>query len=79
MAVIAWFLPQLGVKTALLLLFPMLIWQGFGGGFAGNAWQSMVSKVIPKKLHGTFFGVQGAAFNGLAGLSAILSESSLRS
>jgi MFS family permease len=32
----------------------------------------MVSKIMPDELHGTFFGTQAAAYNGMAGLSAIL-------
>jgi len=72
MAVVAWFLPQLGAQRALWLLFPVLIWQGFGGGFTANAWQSMIAKIVPTELHGTFFGTQAAAFNAMAGISAIL-------
>jgi MFS family permease len=73
MAVIAWFLPQLGAMAALPLMFVMMVWQGIGGGMAANAWQSMITKVIPSRLHGTFFGVQSAAFNGLGALSAVAS------
>ncbi len=73
MAVLAWFLPTLGSKNTLLLLFPLLAWQGLGGGFTANAWQSMITKIIPRELHGTFFGVQASASNALAGVSAILS------
>jgi len=72
MAAVAWFMPQIGAQWALLLMFPLMVWQGVGGGLAGNAWQSMITKVIPEDLHGTFFGTQAAAFNGLAGVSAIL-------
>jgi MFS family permease len=49
-----------------------LIWQGVGSGLAANPWTNLVTKVIPRELHGTFFGTQSAAYNGLAGLSAIL-------
>jgi MFS family permease len=48
-----------------------LVWQGFGGGFAANAWTSMITKIMPENLHGTFFGAQMAAFTGLEGLSAV--------
>jgi MFS family permease len=58
--------------TVLLVTFGMLVWQGFGAGMAANPWTSLVSKVIPPELHGTFFGTQSAAFNGLAGVSALL-------
>jgi MFS family permease len=71
LALVAWFLPQLGAQNALILTFLLLVWQGFGGGFAANAWTSMVTKIMPTNLHGTFFGAQMAAFTGLEGLSAI--------
>jgi MFS family permease len=71
LAVVAWFQPQLGPRTALILTFLLLVWQGFGGGFTANAWTSMITKIMPSNLHGTFFGAQMAAFTGLEGLSAI--------
>ena len=72
LAIVAWFSPQLGVKWSLILTFFLLIWFGFGGGFTATAWQSLIAKVIPTRLHGTFFGVQSAAVNLLAGVSAVL-------
>jgi len=72
LAIVAWFSPQLGVEWSLILTFILLIWFGFGGGFTATAWQSLIAKVIPSRLHGTFFGVQSAAANLLAGVSAIL-------
>lgn len=71
LAIVAWFLPQLGTQTALILTFILLVWQGFGGGVTANAWTSMITKIMPTKLHSTFFGAQMAAFTGLEGLSAI--------
>lgn len=72
LAVVAFISPQVTRETALILTFSMLVWQGFGAGLAANPWTSMVTKVMPDELHGTFFGTQAAAYNGLAGLSAIL-------
>jgi MFS family permease len=72
LALIAWFTPKLGIKTALGLSFLMLIWQGFGGGFTANPWQSMIAKIIPSERLGVFFGVQSAAANSLASLGAVL-------
>jgi MFS family permease len=72
LAIVAWFSPQLGVEWSLILTFFLLIWFGFGGGFTATAWQSLIAKVIPSRLHGTFFGVQSAAANLMAGVSAIL-------
>ncbi|MGW8145233.1 MAG: MFS transporter, partial [Anaerolineales bacterium] len=41
LAIVAWFSPQLGVQVSLILVFVLLIWQGFGGGFTATAWQSL--------------------------------------
>ncbi len=73
LAAVAWFLPRMGTKSALALTFALLVWQGFGGGLAANAWTSLISKIIPLRLHGTFFGAQAAAFTALEGLAAIVS------
>lgn len=73
LAAVAWFLPRLGMKTALALTFILLVWQGFGGGLAANAWTSLIAKIMPTRLHGTFFGAQTAAFTALEGLAAIVS------
>ena len=70
-AAVAFFMERTGVSVALWLTFLLIIWQGLGAGFAANPWQTMVAKVMPKELHGTFFGTQSASFNGLAGLTAI--------
>jgi MFS family permease len=72
LALVAWFSPQLGIQTSLILTFVLLIWQGLGGGFTATAWQSMIGKIIPSETRGTFFGAQSAAANLLASLSAIL-------
>jgi MFS family permease len=71
LAIVAWFLPKLGAQNALILTFILLVWQGLGGGFTANAWTSLVTKIMPANLHGTFFGAQAAAFTGLEGLSAV--------
>ncbi len=73
MAFVAWFSPNLGAGMVLLLTFMMLSWQGFGGGFTGNAWQSMVGKIIPAKRTGTFFGLQNATMSLFVSLGAVLS------
>jgi MFS family permease len=71
LAAVAWFLPQLGIQTALILTFVLLIWQGFGGGFTANAWTNLITKIMPTNLHGTFFGTQMAVFTGLEGISVV--------
>jgi len=71
LALVAWFAPQIGIETSLILTFIMLIWQGLGGGLTATAWQSMIGKIIPSETRGTFFGAQSAAANLLASVSAI--------
>ena len=71
LAVIAWFLPVLNLELALALTFAMLVWQGFGGGFAANVWQSMIAKIIPETSHGRFFGLQNSALNLLMSGAAV--------
>ncbi len=72
LAAVAWWLPSLEKNTALALTFLLLIWQGLGAGITANPWQSMIAKIIPSDIRGTFFGAQAAAANLLASLSAIL-------
>jgi MFS family permease len=71
LALVALLVPHSPKSTILVFTFLMLIWQGLGAGFAANPWTNLISKVIPGELHGTFFGAQAAAFNGLAGVSAL--------
>lgn len=72
LAFVAWFLLGKNNSIALTLTFILLIWQGLGGGFSGNPWQSMIAKIIPKKYQGTFFGGQAALMNGMSSISAIV-------
>jgi MFS family permease len=71
LASVAFFMARMNVATALAITYLLIVWQSIGAGFAANPWQTMVTKVVPPELHGTFFGTQSAAFNGLAGLTAI--------
>jgi hypothetical protein len=72
LAIIAWFFLGKNNHLALTLTFVMLIWQGLGGGFTANPWQSMMAKIIPLKHQGTFFGGQAALMNAMSSISAIL-------
>ena len=72
LAAVAWIFSGKDNSLALILTFLMLVWQGLGGGFAGNPWQSMIAKIIPLRYQGTFFGGQAALMNGMASISAIL-------
>lgn len=72
LGLVAWLLPHLGEQTALVITFLVLIWQGLGAGITAGAWQTLISKIIPPQLRGTFFGSQSAAANLLSSGSAIL-------
>ena len=72
LALVAWLLPRLGEQLALNITFLVLIWQGLGAGFTAAAWQTLISKIIPGHLRGTFFGSQSAAANLLSSGSAVL-------
>lgn len=72
LGVIAWLSPYMGTHTALVLTYAMLIWQGLGAGFTATAWQSMIAKIFPPEMHGTFYGIQSSAANLLASLSAVI-------
>lgn len=71
LALIALFYHQLGPIAAVILTFAMLVWQGLGAGFTANAWQNMISKVIPGDYLATFFGLQSSASNLLASAGAV--------
>lgn len=72
LALIGLLLPKIGSSIGLILTFAVLIWQGLGSGFTANAWQIMITKIIPGDLRATFFGGQSAAANLLGGLGAVL-------
>lgn len=71
LAIVALLIPHIGSTAALIVIFLLLAWQGLGAGFTANAWQSMIAKIIPSDLRGTFFGGQAAAANVLMSLGAI--------
>jgi MFS family permease len=72
LALIGLLLPVIGSSVGLILTFAILIWQGLGAGLTANAWQIMITKIIPGDLRATFFGGQSAAANLLASIGAIL-------
>lgn len=72
LGIVSLLVPVVGVQVALLLTFLLLVWQGLGSGFTANAWQIMISKVIPGNILATFFGAQSAGANLLASLGAYL-------
>jgi MFS family permease len=72
LAFVGLLLPSIGKTVALILTFLLLIWQGLGSGLTANAWQIMISKVIPVEMRGTFYGSQAAGSNLLASIGAVL-------
>lgn len=72
LALIGLMLPLIGSNLGLILTFAALIWQGLGSGITANAWQIMITKIIPGDLRATFFGAQSAASNLLGGIGAII-------
>jgi MFS family permease len=71
LAIAAVLASRLEKTAALWIVFPLLVWQGLGGGFAAAAWQAMVAKIFPADRRGTFYGLQSAAANLLSSLSAV--------
>lgn len=71
LGITAFLIPFIGIKTALIITFLALAWQGIGGGFTANPWTSFVSKIIPPESRGTFFGVQGGLVNLAVSIAAI--------
>jgi MFS family permease len=71
LAIIAFLIPWIGARFALVIAFLALAWQGIGGGFTANPWTSFVSKIIPSELRGTFFGIQGGLVNLAISVAAI--------
>ena len=71
LTLVAFFLLRMEQTTALVLVFVLLIWQGIGGGFTANVWQSLVAKIIPVSWRGSFFGTQMGAVNLLMSGAAV--------
>jgi MFS family permease len=72
LALVALFLPRLRPEVALGIIFALLIWQAFGGGFAATAWQSLIAKIIPLHRLGLFYGSQSAVASLGGALAAAL-------
>ena len=68
---VALLVPKIGLNAALAATLLLLVWQGLGAGFTANAWQSMIAKIIPSDVRGTFFGGQAAAANVFISLGAV--------
>ncbi|HEX7555064.1 MAG TPA: MFS transporter [Leptolinea sp.] len=71
LAIVAMLVPIIGTTASLIATFVLLIWQGLGGGLTANAWQNMISKIIPSDNLATFFGIQSAGSNLFASVGAV--------
>ncbi len=71
MAILALFSPQIGKELALLLMFLIISTQAIGGGLTATAWQSMIGKIMPDRVRGTFYGLQSSAANLLMSGGAV--------
>lgn len=71
LAAVALLAPTLGPNVSLVIIFILLAWQGLGAGFTANPWQSMIAKIIPSHMRGSFFGGQAASANILMSLGAL--------
>ena len=71
LVIAALLVPYIGTTAVLGITLLLLAWQGLGAGFTANAWQSLIAKIIPPELRGTFFGGQAAGANILMSLGAI--------
>lgn len=72
LALLAWKSDVLPGHVVLISAFGFLLLQSFAGGLAANPWQSMISKVIPSRVRGSFFGLQGGLANGLSAFGVVL-------
>jgi MFS family permease len=72
LAIVGLLLPVIGSTAGLIATFVILVWQGLGAGFTANAWQIMITKVIPGEMRATFFGAQSAGANLLSSIGAVL-------
>ena len=74
LALLAIMIPRIGVDAALIVALLLLSVQALGGGFTGNAWQSMISKIMPPHRLGAFFGIQSACVNLFGAGGALLAS-----
>lgn len=71
LALVAWLAGSLKTEVTLALTVILYSIFSFGGGLTAIAWQSMIGKIMPTALTGTFFGSQSGAANLLAAAGAV--------
>ena len=72
LALLALLVPTLGTQTTLILAFVVLMWQSIGAGLTANGWQSMLAKILPPSIRGTFYGLQSGSANLLSSGGALI-------
>ncbi len=71
LAVVALLAPHISKNLAVVLTLIMLIWQGLGGGIAGNGWQNLIAKIIPSAYLATFFGLQSSIMSLFSSIGSV--------
>jgi MFS family permease len=72
LAILAWFMPALDTRLAIVLTFLILAWWALGTGFVANPWLNLIGKVFPGNILGTFLGLQSSALSLFGSLGAFL-------
>jgi MFS family permease len=72
LAAVALSIPLLGPTMALFLTMLLFSWSVLGAGMTATSWQSMLSKVMPTRMRGFFFGTQSAAANLAGAVGAVV-------
>jgi len=77
LAGLALLVPYIPRDVALIAAFIVITWQSLGAGLTANAWQSMIAKILPQQIRGTFYGLQSGSANLLASIAAFIAGSLL--
>jgi MFS family permease len=72
LAILALATPHMNKSLAVVLAIVLITWQSMGGGLTATPWQSMIAKIFPATLRGTFYGVQSGATNFMASVGAFV-------
>jgi MFS family permease len=71
MMMVALVIPYVSRDVALILAFVTFCWVSLGGGLTATAWQSLIAKILPARVRGTFYGIQSGGSNFLGSLGAL--------
>jgi MFS family permease len=70
--IVALIAPLVSPILAVALTFLMIGWHALGAGLTATPWQSMLGKVIPEQVRGSFFGIHSAGFTLLSAVGAVI-------